>query len=84
MKNGLKGIMMLIGGIAVIAYAVYCLTLPDFPKLFNYGLFIIGAGGISVGFSLLGCKGIAIPFAIAMMLGSVYLIYQIVKLLVVY
>jgi hypothetical protein len=84
MKNGLKGIVMLIGGIFVIGFGVYALTLPDFPKLFNYGLFLIGAGAISVGFSLIGCKGIAIPFAIAMMLGSVYLIYQLVKLLILW
>lgn len=84
MKNELKGVMMLIGGIAVIAFAVYCVTIPDFPRLFNYGLFIVGLGAISIGFSGIGCKGIAIPFAIAMMLGSVYLIYQLVKLLILW
>lgn len=84
MKNKLKGVMMLIGGIAVIAFAIYAVTLPDFPKLFNYGLFIIGLGAISVGFSGIGRKGLAIPFALAMMLGSVYLIYQLVKLLILW
>ncbi len=82
MKNGFKGILMLIGGIGLIAYVIYSAAFLDIPKLFLYGMFIIGLGAISVGFSSMGCRGIAIPFTVAMMLGSVYLIYKLVTLLI--
>lgn len=81
----LKSLLLFIAGVGLIVFGIIKFADPAFNAFFPipFGFIVIGIGGISVGLSGLGAKGAAIPFAIIMMLGAVYLIGKIVLLLVV-
>ena len=80
-ENKVKGIFLVIVGIALSVYAVISFGTPGFNDVLPMSLFLLttGIGAISMGFSGAGKKGIGIIFMIVTMLLIVYCFYDIVK-----
>ena len=70
------GIVSIVGGIALIAYALAFLGNPTafLPLCF----IVTGVGGVGQGLSVLGARKLAFPFNLLTIIGGVYIIYRIV------
>jgi hypothetical protein len=83
MKNsGFKTFLLLVGGICLLIYAI-----SSFPSVvlngvfpFSLGMAVIATGAISLGFSGIGAKWLAIPFGFATALGLFFLLLEVVHI----